>query len=1137
MESTQKLQRPGQNGRSPKHKDKKKKKTWATVIKVILLAVILIGFIGAAATYGYIMFVLKDIEPLDPDRIAETLTENSVIVDSNGRILEQIQSDGLRTVVRYKDMSPHLIDAFVSVEDKTFFEHNGFNFIRLVGAVKDSLTSGKRIGGTSTITQQLARNIYLYKIRSTRNIDRKIKEAYYAIELEKYLTKEQIIEAYLNFVYLGRSSNGVEAASRAFFSKSASELDYIESAILAGIVKSPSVYSPLITKKQEAVTSEDYVFDDSDPLYTLVYNPGCESRFLTAVYLMHENGKISDAEYAYAKDVDLRTVIHPSTTSQQEISSFFSDMVKDEVIQSFMTQYDYTKEEAQNMLYTGGLTIESTIDFDMQKILESNYDRDKFTSYYGESAAAAVRAFQKDNGLSVDGAAGQQTIGKIAEITGMDKSIFTQQAYKKGSNNEEVILLKKTLFKLGYLVNNENFPKMSILLDKEGNIISDETKRILVYKQNTLINDEDQFIIPASDYLYDEQGNLVLFKNKRMAFYPHYKDGQMQRIQIVVKDTFTYGIHNASNDSLKAGRHNVSTIFTYAGRDVLVDDAYKRFDDQNNVVVDKKFLAENPGFFKKDAENNLRVEKGNYVISDQGVIQPQSAMTIIDYRTGELKAIVGGRNITGQRMFNRAINPRQPGSAIKPLSVFTPAIDLGKYTAATVIDDRPLYLKGGKQRWPVNWYEAYSNFYKYWGLVTLRESVQWSINTTAAQIVQDIGIPTSVEYLKKFGISTLVIGGSSNDENVAALALGGMTRGITPLDLTAAYGAIANGGTLNDVIAFKTVKNRKGEILLENKGRSNFVVDENVAYIVQDMMKTSVDDGVAKPAKLTPRNDIMQVSGKTGTTSSNIDAWFVGYTPYYVGGIWFGNDVNIPLDQGSHIAAQFWKTVMTEIHMDLEPKQFVRPSGIVTATVDIISGKLPSELSAKDPRGTVRSEIFLRGTVPTEIDDVHVEAQICKDSGKLATPFCPPSSIETRVLVKRPVPYDPKESLDGRGNPIAIKDMEYDLPIEECDIHTLENAGTGTAASYIGVQPLVTLADGTLIVQRPYPIELATGQVINLPAGSRITQEQNVLLPDGSVIPADNIKRIPNYTAAELDLMFPPEPEPEPETETETTTP
>ena len=1113
--------KPVSSTQKSKKKTKKSSKGLWNVLKIFLIIMILVGFLGAGGVYLYITSVIKDTEPIDPATISSKLTENSVIVDAEGRVLEQIQTDGLRTVVRYEDMSEDLINAFVAVEDKTFWTHNGFNVVRLFGAVKDTLTTGRRLGGTSTISQQLARNIYLYEIRSTRSIDRKIKEAYYAIELEKYLKKEQIIEAYLNQIFLGANTNGVEAAAQTYFSKSAKDLDYIEGAVLAGITTGPSIYTPMITMRKEDVTDEDYVLDDTDPQYTSVYNSNVEGRYLTAIYLMHENGYITDAEYEFGKNVDLKTILNPSKSIRSEISSFFADMVKEEVIQDLMELYNYSETEATNMLFTNGLVIESTIDFDIQKTLESHYALGNFTPYYGESTAVAVRAFQKDKGLTADGIAGQNTLGKIGELSGMDLTIFTQDFYTKGNNNDEVILLKKALFELGYLINNENFPKVTVRLDGQGNILSEETGSIRVYRQTNVVDDAKNLVVPSTEYSFDDAGNLVLMKNKRFYFYPRYENDTLKRIQIVVRETYT---HNEEDEErLTGGKYNLSDLYTYEGRDLLVPDEYKSFDENDNVVISKAFLNENPDFFKMDGDKNLRIASGNYVISDIGVIQPQSAMVIIDYHTGELKAIVGGRNITGQKMYNRATNPRQPGSSIKPLSVFTPAIDSGRYTAATVVDDRPSYLLGDPSvRWPFNWYESYSSYNKYWGLVNLRESVQWSINVTAAKMVIDMGVNTSLEYLQKFGISTLVTSGPTNDANVASVALGGMTRGITPVELTNAYGAIANKGVLNDYYTYKTVRNSSGDIIIEKRPEKSVIVDENVAYIVQDMLMTSVNSGVATAAKLSPNNDVMPVSGKTGTTSSNIDAWFVGYTPYYVGGVWFGNDLNIPLDQGSRIAAQFWKTVMADVHTDLESKAFEVPSGIERASVDRISGKLPTELSYLDPRGTVYSEIFLRGTVPTEEDDVHVLLDICTESGKLITEFCPEETIESRVFVQRPEPYNPA---DHGG--IAIKDMMYDAPVSLCDIHTEEIIVPPVMpdpldfGGYIGVKPTVMLATGVLYIQRPYPIELSDGQMLTLPAGSKVLENDDIQLPDGSIIPSYNVKTFPNYTTEELDAMNP----------------
>lgn len=1112
MESNKSSASPKKKASQKKKKRKKSNGTFFNILKVFLILMIVGGLAGSGIAYFYTMNVLKNIDPIDPTLIEKSLTENSVIVDGEGRVLEQIQNDGLRTVVKYNDMSKNLINAFVAVEDKTFWDHNGFNFVRLFGAIKDTLTSGKRLGGTSTITQQLARNIYLTEVRSERSIDRKIKEAYYAIELEKYLKKEQIIEAYLNQIYLGSGANGVEAAAQTYFSKSAIDLDLVEAAMLAGVPKSPTAYAPMITKKKIDVTPEDYVLDDSDPLYTVVFNTKCEARYKTVISLMKTNGYLTNDEYEAAKSVDLKTKLNPSKSTQAEISSYFADMVKDDVIDDLMEKYGYDYNEAANMLYTKGLVIHSTIDFDMQKILESNYAADNFTTYFGESTYSAVKAFQSKYGLSADGIAGQGTIAKIGEVTGMDTSIFTQNLYKKGSDGEEVILLKKTLYDLGYLRNNENFPRVTVTFDGNGNIISDESKKVLLYKQSNFVNDNHQLMLPASDYKFDANGNLVLLKNKRLNFYPHYQDDQLVSIQVVVKETFTY---NEETNGASKGRKNIEGLYTYEGRDVFIPNEYKSYDEDKNVVVSKEFLAKNPEFFKSDSNQTLLVDQDNYYISTTGIIQPQSAMVIIDYHTGQLKAIVGGRNITGQKIYNRAINPRQPGSSIKPLSIYTPAIDSLRYTVATPIDDRPLYLSGNPTlRWPVNWYEHSSSYSKYWGLVTLRKSMQYSINTVATSIANDLGIETCISYLQKFGITSLVTEGGTSDMNLSAVSMGGMTKGVSPVEMTNAYGAIANKGVLTELLTYTSVENNKGEIILENDQDKEMVVDEKVAYLVQDMMESTVTSGIASSAKLSANNDVIPVAGKTGTTSNKMDAWFIGYTPYYVGGVWFGNDVNMPLDQGSKVSAQFWQTVMSEIHADLEPKKFERPEGLVTSKVDTMSGKLPTDLSYMDPRNTVISELFINGTQPTEEDDVHVAASICLESGKLATPNCPTTLVENRVFVKRPIPYVPEEN-----NNIILGDWIYELPTEECDIHNSTIIDTFDYSDYEGVTPTIKFADGSVVVQRPFFIELNDGQKVLLPVGAKILTDNSIIFPDASTIPAYMIKFIPSFTADDLDQL------------------
>lgn len=968
-----------------KSKQKKKKKNKIILFfQVSFLLIILLGFVGVGVTFGLVKAALKDVPPIDPSQIPLMLDENSVIYDSKGNLLEKIQSNSLRTIVKYEDIDEDLKNAFIATEDRTFFEHQGFNFRRLVGAALEGLKTKSMPKGTSTITQQLARNIYLAEIKSEKSLTRKIKEAYYAVQIERALQKEQIFEAYLNTVALGSGANGVQAAAQKYFSKDAKDLDLVESALIAGITQWPSRHSPFITKRKEDVAEDDYILDESDDIYTIVFNEESLDRFGDVLFFMELNGFITEEEYEEAKNTDLKTKLNPGKLKNTDISSFFTDLVKDDVISALMEEFPEisTKEEAQNMLYTQGLQIYSTLDLEMQTKLENVY------------------------------------------------------------------------------ANNENFPKLNTSKkDSAGNLKS-KTGSIVLYKQENVISSDNHLKIPKSHFKYDDNGNLVLYKNRILDFISLYEKKEIVGIQVKLKDTYKLTENQEA--------------FIYKGGVVKIPAQYKSYDKNKNLIVSKDFLKEQSDFFKKDDAGNILIAKENYSISSKGTVQPQSSSVIIDYTKGQIKALIGGRNITGQRQYNRAINPRQPGSAIKPLAVYTPAID-NNWTAASIIDDVPHYDAKGN-RWPKNWYER--NWDRehtgYWGLRPLREAIEQSMNVPAVIVSERLGISTSVEYLKKMGVTTIVESGGRSDMNSSAMALGGMTRGISPLELTSAYGSLANEGIHIKPQSFTKVTDRNGNIILENKPMKNYVVDPKVSFIMTDMLKGAVDNGTGRGARLESN---MPVAGKTGTTSDNYDAWFVGYTPYYVGGVWIGNDLQIDLGTGSKLSSALWKKIMTEIHKDLPVKQFEKPEGIIQVAIDKVSGKLATELSARDQRGSmVRNEYFIKGTEPTEYDDVHVEAVIDSETGKLATAYCPDNVIGKLVFIKRPVPYNPEEH-----NGFIPSDYVYELPTEYCDVHT---------SNYIDNNPMDNFPLGTIV--------LPNGTKV-LPDGSKLLLNGTIIYPDGTI--------------------------------------
>jgi Membrane carboxypeptidase (penicillin-binding protein) len=302
----------------------------------------------------------------------------------------------------------------------------------------------------------------------------------------------------------------------------------------------------------------------------------------------------------------------------------------------------------------------------------------------------------------------------------------------------------------------------------------------------------------------------------------------------------------------------------------------------------------------------------------------------------------------------------------------------------------------------------------------------------SVKVLKDIGIDTSMAFLDKLGINDSIVTSEENpninDENLSALGLGGMSKGLTPLEITAAYGAIANKGVYVEPISFTKVLDKNGNVLIDNIPEENRVSSEQVAYIMGDILRTTVTNGIASKAKM-PN---MAVAGKTGTTQNQADIWFVGYTPYYVTGTWIGNDMpKITLSKSSSTAAMLWKHINTVIHEGLESKMsFPKPDGIVTKTICTQSGLLPSELCSRDPRGTIREEYFVSGTEPTTSCTTHVEVMIDKTNGKIANEFCPIENVESRVFIKRNPPYIPAEN-----GGIVPSDYQYEVPTEICTDH------------------------------------------------------------------------------------------------------
>ncbi|HKM03012.1 MAG TPA: transglycosylase domain-containing protein [Lachnospiraceae bacterium] len=368
------------------------------------------------------------------------------------------------------------------------------------------------------------------------------------------------------------------------------------------------------------------------------------------------------------------------------------------------------------------------------------------------------------------------------------------------------------------------------------------------------------------------------------------------------------------------------------------------------------------------------------------VPQPQVSLTIEDQKTGHVVAMIGGRGIKEQSLvLNRASNtPRQPGSTFKIVSTYAPALDSAGLTLANIQNDAPFNYQDGT---PVsNWY-GNSTWY---GLSSLRFGIEQSLNIVAVKTLTQITPQLGYDYLLSFGFSTLVQRQVTNDGRILgdinqSLALGGITKGVTNMELNASYAAIANGGTYIKPILYTKVVDSDGNVILDNTHpETRQVIKETTAFLLTDAMVDVVTKGTGTPANFAG----MAIAGKTGTTTAYRDVWFAGYTPYYTATTWVGYDNNVSLKSESEkvLAKTLWRATMSRIHEDLPNKSFTMPSGIVTATVCSKSGKLPIEGICD---ATLVTEYFAEGTVPTESCDVHYSGMVCAYSGLPASEDCP----------------------------------------------------------------------------------------------------------------------------------------------------
>lgn len=913
---------------------------------VITLMTVLISLTLFAGSVGLAFVnILTTAPEIDPYSINSGFEETSLIFDKDKNLLEKVETAEYRTFVKLNKVPQFLKDAFISIEDERFYEHPGVDPKGILSSLYENFKAGGVVRGASTITQQLIKNTFL---SNEQTLTRKLKEIYLALNLETKLSKDQILESYLNMISLGQNSYGVQEASRTYFSKNVDEINIAQAALLAGIVKGPNIYQPFYRvsplKFDEATMRKIGETEILGEKYILVFNTKSVQRQKVILKKMLELGKINKAEYDEAINFDVVASLKPSAKKESEITSYATDYVKNQVVEDLMEKYQITKQKAQERLFTGGLRIYSTIDTKVQKDLD-----------------------------------------------------------EVNRNFNGILLGDLKRYKAPLLV-DRNLDKAGNIVDKDGNLV--------YYKKENLLTDDGYLFIPKGEFSINANGDLAITSSRILAY----------KKSTDIQDYYT--IDGAKN------------LLTHRVGGLAVPDAYYLRQARHSLIIKAEFFEKNDKFYKVNETGNLFINPEYFYNNKTGLVQPQSATVIMDYKTGHIVAMIGGRDVKGSRILNRATDTaRQPGSSMKPLAVYLPALDNG-FTAASPILDIPMITADGKV-WPNNVYTGFK------GITTLRESLIYSINVSSARTLKKIGIPTSIKYLKKLGIineenpskDNFVQSSENkthNDENLASLALGGMTKGVSPLDMTAAYSAIANDGVYNEPIIYTKVLDKDGNIVLEKEAKQRRVVSPQIAYVMKDILRSTAYEHTGKNAIIKGQAS----AGKTGTTDYNADFWFVGFTNYYAAATWMGNDSpKITITQNSWLAAKLWGHIMTKIHQDKESKpQFAEPDGIVKAYVCTKSGKKPNQFCSSDPRGVVREEIFAKGTEPTETCKVHVALEVNSSNNKLATEFTPEELKITKVFTALNPAYKPSEH-----NGILPKDYSYYPPVQSDTQEDLNN--------------------------------------------------------------------------------------------------
>jgi penicillin-binding protein 1A len=836
---------------------------------------------------------------------------SSQILSADGHVLAVLGSED-RQIVQMQEVPQLLIDAFLSAEDAGFYEHSGVDYMGLLRAMIVNVKAGRVVQGGSTITQQVAKSLLLTRERS---YSRKIKDFLLALRIEQQFSKEEILFLYLNQVYLGSGYYGIKAAVRGFFDKELDQTTPAEAAMIAGLLVAPGRFSPLINPSR------------------------ARERQVYVLGRMLSNQKISQEEYDLAISERLQYRLRRPREFQ---AGYFTEWVRLTVIENI----------GMEDLLSGGYTIQTTLDWNLQQIAErevlsgakdidkrqgfkgplrsiakdeiKDFEQKFRKSYYEENSNYFTinDEFQREYEIPFD----EEEVRKLAETREEWQKQYPRLRYRPGFDPED---------RLNKLLKTQKFYEAVVTH------VDDPTRMIYVSIGGVA------GIIPYDYFKWARKREITEQRN----YYPYVtrpsslvKAGDIVTVTIAAALT---GIHRHLPNEAKAQLETMP---------------------EKDAIISQRYLL---------------------CWLDQ-VPEVQAALLSIDPSNGHILSFVGGVNFRDSQ-FNRVIQSRrQPGSSFKSL-LFAAALE-NNFTPSTIIHDSPESLGGfdDSLSWKPRNYDG-----QFKGPMTFRNSLEQSRNIPTIKIAETLGVKTTVDFMKRIEFNAKL-------DRDLSLALGSF--GVSLIDIVSTYGIFPNAGRLVRPKAILSIYDRGGSIIefsdeeiiekvdeqtdpepldvlvdeaittLEDENlveinpfletlSGDQVYDPRLAYIMTNLLKGAVHHGTGRAALEVSRT----LAGKTGTTNNYVDAWFIGFSPNIVSGVWTGFDDNQTMgfgETGARSALPIWKEYMRATIRKFGENDFRVPPGIINVRIDKETGRLASGATAR-----VFDEAFAEGTEPGAVRD------------------------------------------------------------------------------------------------------------------------------------------------------------------------